>query len=186
MTLLTRSLKMLCSLRSTQMLLISLLMTLFKTLSSLKRRVSTTSTIQELLRDLLLMTQLTGLDLRVTFVLPMLITPRSLVLSMLKDTGESSSSTSLRDTDTVTTTTPRPPVLRPACSLTLLVVFLPLVTSPSVPRSMVAAEFSLLTLVTHTEGSSSILTSCLVLVLAISPPNLIQTKNQNQENHGLS
>merc|ERR1712243_342284 len=84
------------------------------------------------------------------------------------------------DTDTFTITTPRPPVLRPACSPTLLVVFLPLATSPSVPRSMSTTECSLLTLVTHTEGSSSILTSCLVLVLATSPPNLIQPKTKTK------
>merc|ERR1711970_26421 len=133
-----------------------------------------------------LMTQLTGLDPRVIFAPLMLITPRSLALSMLRDTGESSSNTSLRDTDTVTITTPRPPVLRPVCSLTLLVVFSPLATSPSAPRSMSTTECSLLILVTHTEGSSSTHTSCPALVLATSPPNLIQTKNQNQENHGLS
>merc|ERR1711874_804270 len=101
-----------------------------------------------------------------TFAPPMLTTPRSPVLSMLKDTGESSSSTSLRDTDMVTTTTPRPLVLRPVSSQTLLVVFLPLAT--------------------HTEGSSSTLTGSLALALATSLLNLIQTKNQNQENHGLS
>merc|ERR1712007_58820 len=106
----------------------------------LKRSLLTTSTIQELLRDHLLMTQLTGSDPRVIFAPLMLITPRSLALSMLKDIGELSSNTSLRDTDTVTTTTPRPPVLRPVCSPTLLVVFSPLATSPSVPRSMSTTE----------------------------------------------
>merc|ERR1711874_857863 len=141
---------------------------------------------QEHLRDLLLMTPLIGLDTRVTFAPPMLTTPRSPVLSMLKDTGESSSSTSLRDTDMVTTTTPRPLVLRPVSSQTLLVVFLPLATSPSAPRSMSTTECSLLTLATHTEGSSSTLTSSLALALATSLLNLIQTKTQNQENHGLS
>merc|ERR1711902_169049 len=60
------------------------------------------------------------------------------------------------------------------------------VISPSVPRSMSTTECSLLILATHTEGSSSIHTSSPALALATFPPNLIQTKNQNQENHGLS
>merc|ERR1712025_581219 len=146
----------------------------------------TTSITLELPRDHLLMTPLTGLDLRVTFALLTLTTLRSPVLSMLKVTGGSSSNTSLRDTDTVTTTTPKLPVSRPASSPTLLVVFSPPVTSPSVPRSMSTTECSLLILATHTEGSSSIHTSSPALALATFPPNLIQTKNQNQENHGLS
>merc|ERR1711892_1060259 len=58
-------------------------------------------------------------------VLLMLTTPRLLVLSMLKDTGESSSNTSQRDMDTVTITIPKPLVLRPVFSPTLPVVSLP-------------------------------------------------------------
>merc|ERR1712106_1264903 len=95
------------------MLLISQLMIWSRTLPSFRRSLLTTSTIQELLRDHLLMTPLIGLDLRAIFVLLMLTTPRLLVPSMLKDTGESSSNTSQRDMDTVTITIPKPLVLRP-------------------------------------------------------------------------
>merc|ERR1711892_1276297 len=168
------------------MLLISQLMIWSRTLPSFRRSLLTTSTIQELLRDHLLMTPLIGSDLRDIFVLLMLTTPRLLVLSMLKDTGESSSNTSQRDMDTVTITIPKPLVLRPVFSPTLPVVSLPPATSPSAPRSMSTTECSLWTLVTHTEDSSSTPTSSPVLAPAPSPHNLSQTKNQNQENHGLS
>merc|ERR1711893_297619 len=116
----------------------------------------------------------------------MLTTPRSLVQSMLKATGESSSNTSLRDMAMVTITTPRQLVLRLAFSLTLPAASLPLATSQSVLRSMSTTECSLLIPVTHTEVSSLIPTSSLVPVLATFLPNLIQTKNQSIENQGLS
>merc|ERR1711915_410324 len=138
----------------------------------------TTSTTLELPRDHLLMTLLIGLDLRVTFAHLMLTMQRSLVPSMLKATGESSSSTSLRDMAMVTITTLRQLVLRPAFSLTLPVVSLPLATSQSALRSMFTTECFLLIPVTHTEVSSLIPTSSLVPVLATFPPNLIQTKTK--------
>merc|ERR1719215_2389951 len=86
---------------------------------------------------------------------------------MLKATGESSCSTSPRDTDTDNTTTPRQPGLRPACTLTVPADCWLLATTASAPRSMSTTECSLLTPVTPTEDSSLIPTSFPLLAPAM-------------------
>merc|ERR1712002_462314 len=87
---------------------------------------------------------------------------------MSRVTGESSFNTFQRDTDMVTTTTPRPPVLKPVCSPILLADSWLLATSQSALKSMSITECCLLTHVTPTEDSSSTPTSFQVPVHAIS------------------
>merc|ERR1719468_607451 len=113
------------------------------------------------------MMPVTGSALRATCAPVMLTMLRSPVPSMLKATGESSCSTSPRDTDTDNTTTPRPPGLRPACTLTVPADCWLLATTASAPRSMSTTECSLLTPVTPTEDSSLIPTSFPLLAPAM-------------------
>merc|ERR1712113_481096 len=144
----------------------------------------------------------TGSDPRATSVPPTWTTPRSQGPSMLRATGGSSSSTSPRDTATVTTITPRPPGWRPACSLTAPAgCWLP-ATSLSAPRSTSTTGCSRWTPVTPTEASSSTPTSSPAPAPATSRPKPSLTFssssflspqyppssssfNQIPENHGL-
>merc|ERR1719462_947024 len=148
------------------MLLISLLMISLTWSPRTKRKPLTTPTTLVHPLVTLLMMSPTGLDQKVTSAPLMLPMPPPNVPRMLKVNGASLSMMS--------TTTPRLPVLKPACSQRLHAVLLLHATRATAPRSMSTTVSSPSTHVTHTRVSSSTSTSSHQLVHATSQLKLMK------------
>merc|ERR1712083_482780 len=139
---------------------------------------STTPTTPEPPKDPPHLTPPTGLAPEATFAPPKSSTPVSSVPSTWRASGESSFNTSLKDTDTATTTTPKPPASKHASSPKAPAVCWPPVTSPSALRSTSTTVLSPWTPVTPTEDSSSIPTNSPAPVPATSPNKPLPFPNQ--------